>query len=394
MRLHLDKDAFRVLIESIHEETGYRTDVLEKDYYVVLMLEELAAKQAAGLPAYFKGGTALYKALKTTHRFSEDIDLSVDTRGCSRTQNDKLLEQTTKKYSALPRDPTAGRTNRSEVIAVYTYEPVTPYDADDALQRFGKLKIEATSFTISEPVDHLEISAMLYELATEDQKQILEAQYEVKPFTIQTISMERVFIDKLFAAEAYVRKSSDSYRAFDAAKHIYDLAVVSDNQKILALLSDTEQMKRLLDIRITEERERLDGIPGVMPSEFTFFTATANNAEVRKAYEIMQNQYVLRDSDRIEYDEALSALAAIEKKIKINTAWINYRRDLESIGGQRSEDTLEAVNKISQGSAPEKRIPMKDRFAMAKETAAQRDTERAGSAPTPKPPKKDDPSLE
>ena len=39
-------------------------------------------------------------------------------------------------------------------------------------------------------------------------------------------------------------------------------------------------------------------------------------------------------------------------------------------------------------------LPMKDRFAMAKETAAQRDTERAGSAPTPKPPKKDDPSLE
>ena len=55
MKLHLDRDAFRVLIESIHEKTGYRSDVLEKDYYVVLMLEELAEKQAAGLPAYFKG---------------------------------------------------------------------------------------------------------------------------------------------------------------------------------------------------------------------------------------------------------------------------------------------------------------------------------------------------
>ncbi len=71
MKLHLDKDAFRVLIESIHEKTGYRADVLEKDYYVVLMLEELAAKQAEGLPAYFKGGTALYKALKSTNRFQK-----------------------------------------------------------------------------------------------------------------------------------------------------------------------------------------------------------------------------------------------------------------------------------------------------------------------------------
>ena len=71
MKLHQDINAFRVLLEQIHERTGYRTDVLEKDYYVVLMLRELAEKQKAGLPAYFKGGTALYKALKTTNRFSE-----------------------------------------------------------------------------------------------------------------------------------------------------------------------------------------------------------------------------------------------------------------------------------------------------------------------------------
>ena len=115
MKLHQDINAFRVLLEQIHERTGYRTDVLEKDYYVVLMLCELAQKQEAGLPAYFKGGTALYKALKTTNRFSEDVDLSVDTRGCSRTQNDKRLEQASKKYSALDRDASSGRTNRSDL---------------------------------------------------------------------------------------------------------------------------------------------------------------------------------------------------------------------------------------------------------------------------------------
>lgn len=119
MKLHEDKNAFRVLLEQVHERTGYRTDVLEKDYYVVLMLRELAEKQRAGLPAYFKGGTALYKALKTTNRFSEDIDLSVDTRGSSRSQNAKRLELAAKKYSALNRDSFAGRTNRSEVISIW-----------------------------------------------------------------------------------------------------------------------------------------------------------------------------------------------------------------------------------------------------------------------------------
>lgn len=324
MNLHLDKDAFRVLIESIHEQTGYRSDVLEKDYYVVLMLKELSEKQANGLLAYFKGGTALYKALKTTNRFSEDIDLSVDTRGLSRSQNDKRLEQATKKYASLMRDPAAGKTNRSEVIAVYTYDPVTAYDANDALQRFGKLKIEATSFTISEPVENLEISAMLYSLASDEQKQILETHYDVRPFSVQTISMERVFIDKLFAAEAYVRKSAEPHRAFEAAKHIYDLAVIREHEKIVHLLSDKEQMKRLLDIRITEEKDRLDGIPGVLPLEFSFFADAAVNADVRKAYEVMQNQYVLRDSDRIDYDKAMDALASIKASLLNNPSWTDY----------------------------------------------------------------------
>ena len=51
MNLHLERSAFRVLLNNIHERTGYREDVLEKDYYVTLFLKELADKQAKGLPA-------------------------------------------------------------------------------------------------------------------------------------------------------------------------------------------------------------------------------------------------------------------------------------------------------------------------------------------------------
>ena len=64
MKLHLDKNAFRVLLDQIHERTGYRTDVLEKDYYVVLMLHELAEKQMSGLRAYFREELLYIKHLK------------------------------------------------------------------------------------------------------------------------------------------------------------------------------------------------------------------------------------------------------------------------------------------------------------------------------------------
>lgn len=324
MKLHLDIDAFKLLLEEVHERTGYRTDVLEKDYYVVLMLKELALKQKNGLPAYFKGGTALYKALKTTNRFSEDIDLSVETRGCSRTQNDKLLENATKKYVSLARDPSMGRTNRSEVEAVYRYNPTSDFDADDALQRFGVLKIEATSFTISEPTYSLEITPIIYDVATTDQKRILETQYDVKPFEIMTITLERIFIDKLFAAESYVRKSDNPHKAFEAGKHIYDLAVMVNHPSIKSLLSDQIKMKNLLDIRTTEEKGRLDGIPGIKPTEFVFFSNCAKYDTVRTAYSKMQKQYVLKEQDRIEFEVVCECLKKLESRLKKNSAWANY----------------------------------------------------------------------
>ncbi len=322
MKLHLDRDAFDVFIEKIHERHSYRSDVLEKDYYVVLVLEELAKFQKENnLPAYFKGGTALYKALKMTNRFSEDIDLSVDTRGMSRTQNDKKLSEATKKYTVLPRD--GGTTNRSEVITTYIYRPVTNYDVDDSLQRFGRVKIEATSFTIGEPVTSMEIVPLIYELATDDERKILEEQYEVKPFAIKTITMERIFIDKLFAAEAYVRKSEDEHRAFEATKHIYDLTVMENQPKIAALLQNAGELKKLLEIRLMEEKERLDGINGILPKEFIFFRQATRNKNVCKAYKKMLNQYVMRNDDRIEIEAAGEKLIEIESKLLQNPAWIN-----------------------------------------------------------------------
>ena len=81
MKLHKDKYAFLTLTHKIHDRSRIREDILEKDYYVTLLLKELSEKQEQ-LPAYFKGGTALYKALKSIRRFSEDIDLTVDIGGC------------------------------------------------------------------------------------------------------------------------------------------------------------------------------------------------------------------------------------------------------------------------------------------------------------------------
>ena len=47
------------------------------------------------------------------------------------------------------------------------------------------------------------IKSERYELCDETQKNVLREQYDIEPFMIETISLERIFIDKVFAAEFY-----------------------------------------------------------------------------------------------------------------------------------------------------------------------------------------------
>lgn len=62
---------------------------------------------------------------------------------------------------------------------MYEYDPVAAVDKADMLQRFGYVKVEATSFTVSEPTEPLTISPLLYSEATEAQRDILENSYGV-----------------------------------------------------------------------------------------------------------------------------------------------------------------------------------------------------------------------
>jgi len=84
-------------------------------------------------------------------------------------------------------------------------------------------------------------------------------------------------------------------------------------------------MERLLQIRMKEEQERRDGVPGIIPKQFCFFTDVVNNIKVKTAYETMQRQYVLRDCDRIEYAVAMNALRDIQTELMNNTAWLDCR---------------------------------------------------------------------
>lgn len=75
--LHNNKELFQDAIELAYEQTGIMAQAIEKDYYVAMLLRLLSEKMPY---IVFKGGTSLSKCHKVIQRFSEDIDITIDTQ--------------------------------------------------------------------------------------------------------------------------------------------------------------------------------------------------------------------------------------------------------------------------------------------------------------------------
>lgn len=314
MNLHLNKELFVEMIDTLNARTGIALDIIEKDYYVCLILIEIAKKQNES-KAYFKGGTAIYKILDEMNRFSEDIDLTVKVLAEeSNTKNKNRLKQSALGYSLdgleLVKEETID--NKGSVTGIYRYESAFSID-ERPLYRAGKIQVESTSFTVSEPTDKYIIAPLLYKIATNQEKEILKEKFDVKEFEIEIIKLERMFIDKLFAAEFYYTRRM----YMDTVKHLYDITNLYRNSKIKEFLNDGNEVKRLVEYKRKEEIARKGGIsPNLKIVDFTYFKQEFND-ELLKEFESMQNKYVLNSKYKLSIEEVKNVLSKIKNNKNI-----------------------------------------------------------------------------
>lgn len=312
MLLHLNKFEFENFIEIIIEREDIDKDIIEKDYYVCLILKELSKRQDY-LKSYFKGGTAVYKILDTMNRFSEDIDLTVKVLPEeSNTRNKKRLKESALGYEIegleLIKDECID--NKGSVTGVYQYTSVYE-DSEIPLQRAGKIQVESTSFTVSEPTEKYYIEPLIYKLANNKEKKILEEQFDVTKIEIEIIKLERMFIDKIFAAEFYYIRNMYT----DTAKHLYDISVLFNNDKIQKLLNDKDELNKLIDYKRQEEKVRIGGIDEKTAiKDFSYFKLEFSDSLIRE-FENMQNKYVLNDKYKFSIDQVKEILNKIHRQM-------------------------------------------------------------------------------
>lgn len=312
MKLHLDKELFRDMIDTLNTKTGVAIDIIEKDYYVCLILEELSKKQNE-IKAYFKGGTAVYKILENMNRFSEDIDLTVKVLlEESNTRNKKRLKESALGYNleGLELIKEECIDNKGSVTGMYKYTSVYA-DSEISLQRAGKIQVESTSFTVSEPTEKYYIEPLIYKLASDNEKKILEEKFDISKIEIEIIKLERMFIDKIFATEFYYIRNM----YMDVSKHLYDISILFNNDKIQKLLENKEELSKLIEYKRQEEKVRIGGIDeNTKIKDFSYFKLDFSD-ELIKEFENMQNKYVLNDKYKVSIDEVKSILKEIYNRV-------------------------------------------------------------------------------
>lgn len=214
MNLHEDREQFDQIIQYAAREMSIDPAIIEKDYYVTMTLKRIAEKQPNII---FKGGTSLSKCYKLIKRFSEDIDLNIDTDKATESIRRHLKENVIAvivEQGFTLQNPEQIRSRRD----FNRYEA-----AYQTLYRSVSLKqllvIETAVYIKSFPTQELAAASLIYDYLQDAGRNDVVELFGLQPFTLKVLSVERTFIDKVFAIVDYYI----SGKIEEHSRHIYDL---------------------------------------------------------------------------------------------------------------------------------------------------------------------------
>lgn len=230
MLLHTDKNLFEQTILQVAQRSGIESGIIEKDYYVSLLLKELSQT----LPSMiFKGGTSLSKCHKVIKRFSEDIDITLDenhlSQGNRKSVKTAIVNACEKLgFSISNLDDIKSRMDFNhyeiEYSGLFMIDGLKP-----------DIEIDTIFSIRSFPYEQKLATSIIYDYLNEMGLDEFINTYELLPYPVNTQSIDRTFVDKVFALCDYYLEEKTKERS----RHLYDI------YKLYPLLSDFDRIKEL-----------------------------------------------------------------------------------------------------------------------------------------------------
>ena len=260
--LHKNSELFLQAINIVSQEKNILPEIIEKDYYVTLILKFLSEK----IPfIVFKGGTSLSKCHNIIKRFSEDIDIAIDTE-ISKSQKKNIKQSIIEVANFLELeitniDETRSRNNYNKYI--FAYKSVL--ESENTFLKSGVI-LETSYITISFPTEKKEVSSFIGNMMKTESPDFIET-FGLSDFTMKTQCIERTFIDKVFAlCDYYLQNKISSH-----SRHIYDiykiLPKINFDENFYKLIFDVREVRKISPICISsDEKYKISSYSDELPA--------------------------------------------------------------------------------------------------------------------------------
>lgn len=296
MYLHRDRERFRDIVEQAADSSGRTPAVVEKDYYVTLILKLLSEQLDK---CVFKGGTSLSKGFHVIDRFSEDIDITFNEH-IGESRRKKLKNVVLKGISEELGMPVVNwedtQSDRDYNAYLFSYESVFRLQ-DDRLPQYVKLETALGSYSF--PTQVVEIRNYIGDYLERRGRTDLAEQFSLGKFSMNLQSLERTCIDKVFALCDYYLQG----RAKRCSRHLYDI------YKLTPLIKFDDGFAVLIG-EVREHRSRMQVCPSAkdtvdVPAVILEF---CDSSFYREDYQVVTSYFA---ADAVPYDEAIRQMRVI-----------------------------------------------------------------------------------
>ena len=296
--LHNKKDTFEQLVLRTSEYLGVKAEIVEKDYFVTLFLKRIAAVMP---DIVFKGGTSLSKCYHIIKRFSEDIDLNLQSEikppERKRRQLKANIIQIINDLEFELTNPDAVKSRRDYNRYIIDY----PSSLSAAYLK-EQLIVETAIYQRAYPTKVMSADSLIYQYLHENGYGDFIKQYDLEPFTLNVQTAERTMIDKMYALADYYLLNTTT----DHSRHIYDIyklseiVTVDDTLKELALSVAEERRPHKMSLSVQNGKNVTEILREVIDKKIykedydtitvpLLFEAVSYNTAVSALENILQN---------------------------------------------------------------------------------------------------------
>lgn len=298
MNLHEDREKLNQAVLLVAETLKMHPAIVEKDYFVTLILKKIVEQEPH---VVFKGGTSLSKCYKAIHRFSEDLDLSYDNGQQPVTQGMRRrcfkAVRTAIKNSNL-RFLNEGEPQSKRVFNKFLIDYGSTVQHELTALR-PHVQVE-TSFQVPcFPIEIKEASSYIYQYFEQERNIDVISQYGLEPFRVKVQTLERTFVDKVFAVCDYYLSDDIS----NHSRHLYDLhklfPEIETNRNLVGLIREVRSF-RAKDSRCLSARGNcnINDILGEIIERSVY----------KNDYDEMKRQLLFED---VPYNDAIETLRRI-----------------------------------------------------------------------------------